>query len=232
VARPDAARLRELPTARWQHGSRLSIHLPQAEFAAIESRMANAGWTMPCSVRPRFRITGRSRAFRQPGDDLVDLAEGTRPAARQYHPAPRQARGLRTAGWETLLNLHPSRGYPCRSATDWPTRTAGSNAVAGCGPARIVSYPAGRPNSEPDPWPGPALRQRFSAGDGLRRRTPAVAGIAAGLPPPEIQQPLALRVDMKETQHPGPLRRGQRLPATDSLSSLMPRSVSVTAPRP
>jgi hypothetical protein len=74
----------------------------------------------------------------------------------------------------------------------------------------LNSYP-----SELNRRPLPRIVARPGASERLNSLAPAVTSIAPWAAPPNIQQPLAHRIEAEKSQYLSPLRRSQRMVATD-----------------
>src|SRR5882724_2805821 len=71
--------------------------------------------------------------------------------------------------------------------------------------------------SELDRRPLPAAVSRPGASDRLRGPAPALAGVAPRAAPPDVQQSLALRVEVEKPEHVAALQRARRVLAADEL---------------
>src|ERR1700693_5966827 len=72
-----------------------------------------------------------------------------------------------------------------------------------------------RMRSELDRWPLPRFVSRAGASQRLIGAAPALARVAPGAASPEIQQTLALRIEVEKSQHASTLRRVHGLVTAD-----------------
>ena len=90
-------------------------------------------------------------------------------------------------------------------------------AIYGATPRLIAGKSGSTANSEMNARPGPRLRSRRGARDGVRGFAPAVTRIAPWPPAPCVEHALAARVETKEPDDARALRRRYRMLAADQL---------------